>query len=140
MKRIGATDDAERSIPLIETVHIGNIPIGIQYDTGCQMSMISKSVLQKLPEDMYSVSNSVNLRVLTYTGEGQTISTTSIRLKFNGFWLKLLAIEADLNNGSAYSFPTLEKWRACTGISISSHSGQVSILLGSNNPLAFPKE
>ena len=106
MKRIGATDDAERSIPLIETVHIRDIPVGIQYNTRCQMSMISRSVLQQLPENMYSVGNSVNLRVLTYTGEGQTISTTSIRLKLNGFWLKLLAIEADLNNGSAYSFPT----------------------------------
>ena len=30
VKRTGATDDAERSIPLIETVHIGDIPIGIQ--------------------------------------------------------------------------------------------------------------
>ena len=98
------------------------------------MSMISRSVLQQLFRKL------VNLRVLTYTGEGQTISTTSIRLKLNGFWLKLLAIEADLNNGSAYSFPTPEKWRTCTGNSISSHSGQVSILLGSDNPLAFPKE
>ena len=87
------------------------------------MSMISKSVLLQLPKNMYSVGNSVNLRVLTYTGEGQTISTTSIRLKFNGFWLKLLAIEADLNNGSAYSFPTLEKWRARTGNCTTSHSG-----------------
>ena len=77
-------DDAERSIPLIETVHIGDVPIGIQYDTGCQMSMISNSVLLQIPENMYSIGNSVNLRVLTYTGEGQTISTTSIRLNLNG--------------------------------------------------------
>ena len=54
------------------------------------------------------------------------------------FWLNLLAIKADLNNGSAYSFPTPEKWRE--GSSLSSHYGQVSILLGSDNPLAFPKE
>ena len=104
------------------------------------MSMISKSALHQLPENMCSIGNSVRLRVLTYTGEGQTISTTSVRLRFNGFWLKLLAIDAKLNNGSAYSFPIPEKWRACTGSSISSHSGRIFILLGSDNPLAFPKE
>ena len=88
-EEIGTMDEAERSIPLIETINIGDIPIGIQYDTGCQMSMISKSALLRIPENMYSVGNSVNLRVLTYTGEGQTISTTSVKLNLNGFQLKL---------------------------------------------------
>ena len=95
------------------------------------MSLISKSVLHQLPEDIYSVGNSVKLQVLTFA---------SVRLRFNGFLLKLLAIDADLNHGSAYSFLTPEKWRACTGNSIFSHSGQISTLLGSDIPLAFPKE
>ena len=95
------------------------------------MSLISKSVLHQLPEDIYSVGNSVKLQVLTFA---------SVRLRFNGFLLKLLAIDADLNHGSAYSFLTPEKWRACTGNSIFSHSGQISTLLGSDIPLAFPKK
>ena len=64
VNKIDAAGDTERSIPLVETVNIGSIPIGIQYDTGCPMSLISKSVLQQLPEDIYSVTKSVKLRVL----------------------------------------------------------------------------
>ena len=36
---------ANRLVPLVETVLLGNTPIGIQYDTGCQLSLISRSVL-----------------------------------------------------------------------------------------------
>ena len=61
-------------------------------------------------------------------------------MNLNGFQLKLLAFDADLNNSLAFSFPTPEKWRACTGNSTTSHSGKISILLGSDNPPAFPKE
>ena len=86
----------------METVNIGSVPIGIQYDTGCQMSLISKFVLQQLPEESYSVGRSVRLQVLTYAREGQIISTTSVKLNLNGFQLKLFAIEADLNNSSAF--------------------------------------
>ena len=110
VNKIDAAGDAKRSIPLVETVNIGFVPIGIQYNTGCQMSLSSKSVLQQLPEENYSVGRSVRLRVLTYAGEGKIISTTSVKLNLNGFQLKLLAIDAELNNGSAFSFPTPEKW------------------------------
>ena len=73
------------------------------------MSLIPKSVLQQLPEENYSVGKSIKLRVLTFAGEGQVISTTPVLLNLNGFQLKLLAIDADLNNGSGFSFPTPEK-------------------------------
>ena len=43
--KINAAGDNDRSIPLVETVNSGSIPIGIHYDTGCQMSLNSKSVL-----------------------------------------------------------------------------------------------
>ena len=72
------------------------------------MSLISKSVLQQLPEENYSVGRSVRLPVLTHAGEGQIISTTSVRLNLIGFQLKLLAMDADLNNESTFSFPTPE--------------------------------
>ena len=104
------------------------------------MSLIPKSVLHQLPEEIYSIGKSIKLRVLTFAGEGQVISATPVKLTLNGFQLKLLAIDADLNNGSGFSFPTPEKWIACTGSSTTSHSGRISILLGSDNPLAFPKE
>ena len=93
-----------------------------------------------LPVDLYSMGKTTRLQVLTYAGQGKIITTTAVRLNLNGFMVKLSAIDADLNDGSAYSFPTPPKWRACTGKLKTSHSGQVSILLGSDNHLVFPKE
>ena len=106
VNKIDTASDSERSIPLVETINIGPIPIGIQNDNGCQIRLMSKSILQQLPEDIYSIGKSVKLWVLTYAGKGQVISTNSVKLNVNGFMLKLLAIDTDHNNGSAYSFPT----------------------------------
>ena len=94
-----------KSIPLVEDVQVGNITLGIQYDTGCQLSIISKSALSTLPKSMYSLGNSSQLRVMTYAGEGKIILTTAVKLKLPGATLTLNTIEADLNNGSGFSFP-----------------------------------
>ena len=37
-------------------------------------------------------------------------------------------------------FPTPHKWRACTGLDVTSHSGKVSIFFGGDNFLSFPEE
>ena len=34
---------SDRSIPLVENVPLGALTLGVQYDTGCQLSLISKS-------------------------------------------------------------------------------------------------
>ena len=44
----------DKSIPLVENIPVGNFSLGIQYDTGCQLSLISQSALQTLPTSMYS--------------------------------------------------------------------------------------
>ena len=84
--------------------------LGIQYDTGCQLSLISKSALQVLTTSMHSKGSFQRVRVLNYAGEGKVILTTEIKLKLNGQVVKLSAFEEDLNNGSGYSFPTPSKW------------------------------
>ena len=129
---------AKRSIPPVENIVFGIRSFGIQYDTGCQLSLISRSALQTIPASMYSLGNSNRVRVLTYAGEGRVILTTKVKLRLNGYVLKLSAIEDDLNNGSGFYFPTPPKWRTYTGTSIMSHSGQISILLGGDNHLVFP--
>ena len=48
----------DKSVPLVETILLGNTPIGIQYDTGCQLSLISKSALSTIPQSMYSLGSS----------------------------------------------------------------------------------
>ena len=44
----------DKSVPLVENIPVGNISLGIQYDTGCQLSLISQSAFQSLPTSMYS--------------------------------------------------------------------------------------
>ena len=129
-----------KSIPLVEDIQVGKVTLGIQYDTGCQLSIISKSALSTLPPSMYSLGTSSQIRVMTYAGEGNTILTTPVKLKLLGTTLTLAAIEEDLNNGSGFSFPVPKKWRSMVRSSISQHSGQVSILLGGDNNFHFPKE
>ena len=47
--------------------------------------------------------------------------------------MQLTAIDSNLNNGSAYSFPIPLKWRKHTKCNTTSHSGRVLILLGGDN-------
>ena len=45
-----------------------------------------------------------------------------------------------MNNGSSFSFPTPRKWRPYICTSTTSHSGQISILLGGDYHKFFPSE
>ena len=54
--------------------------------------------------------------------------------------MKLHTIEEDLKSGSAFSFLTPNRWRACIGERITSHSGKISILLGGDNRKVIPVE
>ena len=67
---------------------------------------------------------------MDFTGQGQLFNTTEVRLNLYNIVLKL---DANLDSGSAYSFPTPPKWRAYTGHNVTLHCGRVSILLGGDN-------
>ena len=73
---------SDRCIPLLENLPLGALTLGIQYDTGCQLSLISKSVLETILNSMYSQGTSSRVRVLTYAGEGKVIFTTEVKLRF----------------------------------------------------------
>ena len=131
---------ANQSVPLVETLNLGGTKIGIQYDTGCQLSLISRSALSTIPQYMYSLGPSYKMRVLTYSRKARVILTTEVKLKLLGKTLRLATIEDDLNNGSGFSLSVPHKWRSFTGTSTSQHKGQVEILLGGDNNLFFPSE
>ena len=131
---------ANQSVPLVKTLNLGRAKIGIQYDTGYQLSLISQSALSTIPQYMYSLGPSYKMRVLTYSGKARVILTTEVKLKLLGKTLKLATIEDNLNNGSGCSLSVPHKWRSFTGTSTSQHTGQVEILLGGNKNLFFPSE
>ena len=58
------TVSMSKSIPLVENIPVGTVSLGIQYNTGCQLSLISQSALQVLPTSMYSRGTSTRVRVL----------------------------------------------------------------------------
>ena len=59
---------SDGSIPLVENIPMGAFTLGIQYDSSCQLSLISQSALQALPTSMYSLGTSSRVRVMTYAG------------------------------------------------------------------------
>ena len=130
----------DKSIPMMETLETSPAPLDIQYDSGCQFSLISKSPLLLLPAHTYSLGNSTKINLLDFTGQGQLYETTEVKLNIYNLVLKLVVIYTNLASGSTYSFPTPPKWRTCTGQNVTSHSGRVSILLGGDNFLNFPTE
>ena len=73
-----------RSIPLVKNILMGELVMGIQYDTGCQLSLISHSTLSFLLPSMYSLGLSSRVRVLSYAGEGKDILTTEVKLRLHG--------------------------------------------------------
>ncbi len=85
-------------------------------------------------------TNSSQVKIATYAGEGKVVLTTAVKLRIHGKTLKLSTIEEDLNNGSAFSFSIPLKWRNFTKTSTSTHDGHVSILLGGDNHRFFPTE
>ena len=132
--------ESNRSIPLVESVDTGSSSIGIQYDLGSQLSLISRSTLQKLPPDMYTVVKTYHINLLPFTGDGSKVLATEVVLKLNRFKLQLYAIEDELNNTLAFSIVMPNQRRACTRHSQLSYSGKISVLLGGDNCHAFPKE
>jgi hypothetical protein len=121
-------------------LNLGGTKIGIQYDTGCQLSLISRSALSTIPQYMYSLGPSYKMRVLTYSGKARVILTTEVKLKLLGKTLKLATIVDNLNNSSGFSLSVPHKWRSFTGTLTSQHTGQVEILPGGDNNLFFPSE
>jgi len=129
-----------KSVPLVENIPVGNTHVGIQYDTGCQLSLILQSALSTIPNSMYTLGPSSKVRLVTYAGEGKTILTTEVKLRLHGKILRLSVIEENLNNGAGFTLSVPFKWRSIAGVSTSHHDGQISILLGGDNHLAFPTE
>jgi len=89
-----------QSVPLVETLNLGGTKIGIQYDTGCQLSLISRSTLSTIPQYMYSLGPSYKMKVLTYSGKARVIHTTEVKLMLFGKTLKLTMIDSEIERDS----------------------------------------
>ena len=129
---------ADKSIPMMDTIKIGSAILDVQYDTGCQLSIITTSALKSLPESSYSRGSSYMVNLLAYNGTSDHLPATEVELNIGGKMLKMIAVDSNLNCGAAYSFPTPAKWRKQIGKNVISHSGKVSILLGGDHHIYHP--
>ena len=118
---------------MMDTLTVGSTKINVQYDTGCQISLITTSALKLLPRSSYSLGSSNMINLLAYNGTSEILPATEVKLFLANQVLKLTAIDSNLDSGSSYSFPTPHKWRKYTKCSTTSHSGKISILLGGDN-------
>ena len=118
---------------MMDVVLFGSVPLDIQYDTGCQLSLITTSALKLIPTSCYSLGNSSMINLLAYNGTGELLPATEVELKLGDKTIKVTAVDTNLNCGGAYSFPTPSKWRQQIGNAVTSHTGKVSILLGGDH-------
>ena len=88
--------------------------LGIQYNTGCQLSLISRSAHSTIPQSMYTLRTSSKVKILTYAGKGKVVLTTEVKLRLQGKTLKLSTIKEDSNNVSGLFFSIPSKWRTLT--------------------------
>ena len=124
---------SDKAIPMMDILTIKSIPLDVQYDTGCQLSLITTSALILLPQTSYSLGNSNMINLLAYNGISELLPATEVKLNLGNRVIKLIAVYSNLNCGSAYSFPTPHKWRKYTKYNVTSHSGKVAILFGGDN-------
>ena len=93
---------SNKSIPIMETLETSPAPLDIQYDSGCQFSLISKSPLLLLPANTYSLANSARINLLDFTGQGQ-FDATEVKLNLYDLVLKLVVFDTNLDSRSTYS-------------------------------------
>ena len=101
---------SNKSILMMETLENSPAPNDIQYDSGCQFSLISKSAIQLLSANPFFLG----INILDFNGQGQLFDATEVKLNLFNHMFKLVVVDTNLNSGSGYSFPTPYKWRACT--------------------------
>ena len=129
---------SDKAIPMMDILTIKSIPLDVQYDTGCQLSLINTSTLKLLLQTSYSLGNINMINLLANNGTSELLPATEVKLNLGNRVIKLIAVDSNLNCGSAYSFPTPHKWRKYTKYNVTSHSGKVAILLGGDNYHCHP--
>ena len=55
---------SDKAIFMMGVVMINSVPLDVQYDTGCQLSLITTSALKLLTETSYSLGNSSMINLL----------------------------------------------------------------------------
>ena len=97
---------SDKCIPMVETVMVNSAPLDIQYDTGCQLSLINLSALKLLLKNSYTLGNTAQINLLAYDGMGKTLTATEVVLHLDKLALKKIPVDTILSSGSAFTFPT----------------------------------
>ena len=133
--------NADYAVPQVENMMIGDQQISIQYDSGCGLSMISQTALDKLRPHVVSRGKTGRIAVSTYSANSsETLMYTPVSVRINSYILKLNVINKELGGISPFSFSVPPDWEERLGTPTYSHSGRICILLGFDNLRAFPDQ
>ena len=94
---------------MMDVLTVKSVQLDVQYDTGCQISLITTSALKNLPRSSYTLGSSNLINLLAYNGTSEILPATEVKLFLGNQVLKLTAIDSNLDSGFFYSFPTPHK-------------------------------
>ena len=97
---------SDKANPMMDIITIGSVPLDVQYDIGCQLSLITTSALKLLPKSSYSLGNSNMINLLVYNSTDEHLPATEAMLNLGNGVIKMIAVDTNKNCSSAYSFPT----------------------------------
>ena len=100
---------SNKTIPMMDILTVKSVQLDVQYDTGCQISLITTSALKLLPRSSYTLGSSNLINLLAYNGTSEILPATEVKLFLGNQVLKLTAIDSNLDSGFFYSFPTPHK-------------------------------
>ena len=79
---------SDKSIPMVETVMVNSAYLDIQYDTGCQLSLVNLTALKLLPTNCFSTTQ---INLLAYNG---VHTATEVVLHLDNLALKMTQTSA----------------------------------------------
>ena len=83
----------------MDVVMIDSVPLDIQYDTDCQLSLITTSALKLLPETSYSLGTSSMINLLAYNSTSELLPAILIKLHLDNETIKVISVDSNINCG-----------------------------------------
>ena len=120
---------SDKPIPMVETVMVNSVYLDIQYDTGCQPSLVNVTALKLLPMNCYTLGKT-QINLLAFGGMGKVHIATEVVLHLNNFFPENDHSQHKPQQWFSLFHPHPRRWQRHTGSDLTSHSGKVSILLG----------
>ena len=120
-------------MPLLETWHVGNQQVWVQYNSGATITLIRAGTLAKFPEDMYKLGQNRRVMCSAYVDSKTSCETMQdVEVTFMGKTFFALVIKEDLGVIKRLEIKVPQQWRCCMNSTTLAIGGRIDILAGGN--------